>query len=273
MADNSEEPSELAPSDPVRPPEGAPPVDGEQWQRFQEFQRFQEYVRYSQTGGTKAPGAPPPGQPPIEVHRQLSEIHNQLTEVTASQQRTEREINPPLWKKLLRSRWLFRLLMLIVIVVLATWAYRHFFGSSSNDGGTPTPPPRQTAAGAPQLGGQTPTATVIGIYGNLGADLAGDVCAVFTPTGARQFAADFGARDCHSAVHKLAREVTNKTAYANSTVSSASLGGNGDSYRMNHFTVSSCAAHITGGPTLGAFNLTRAPNRTWLVSGHHKETC
>lgn len=215
--------------------------------------------------------APVPGN--ADVHAQLSEIRSQLAQITASQQRTERELNPPLWKKILRSRWLAPLVVLIVLLLVGGWLYQRLLGDGGGNGEGAVMPPPQTAANAPAIGGDTPTATVIGIYGFVAAGRPGDACAVFTDSGRRQFAADFGATSCQTAVDTLHRRVTNPTAYSNSVVSASDLGGNGDSYRKDTFTVSSCQAAITGGPSLGAFVLTRAPNRTWLVSGHHGEHC
>lgn len=271
---DADQPREIVPREPA-----LPELNPEQRRQFDEFQRFQAYQRYVAQQAKVSDNEPvaPLDQgrehaPVTAVHKQLTGIHARLDEVLASQQRTERAVNPPVWKKLLRSRLVSWLVVLAVLIAGGIWVLQHFFGSrTQGPAATPQPVDRP---GAVALGGTHPDETVIGIYHNVAAGNARDVCVVFTDAGKRQFAADNGVPTCEDAVRKLHAQVTDVTAYNNSLVSSRDVGvDDGDSYQRNSFVVTSCAAGITGGPRLGEFALVRAPNRTWIVAGHRNESC
>ncbi|MGH9062222.1 MAG: hypothetical protein ACRDZY_22335, partial [Acidimicrobiales bacterium] len=149
----------------VPPGQPLPPgMDADEYRRFQEFQRFQDFQRFTeaqrQAGGPAAPGGalvpvPPPGQPvpqarqgPTDIHQHLAGMSQQIAELSASQARVERVVNPPTWKKVLRNKWLHRLAWLVVLAAVAVWGVpllvEHFFGNSDQtSGGSPHPGPPQ----------------------------------------------------------------------------------------------------------------------------------
>lgn len=265
------------PTEPAAPQDAPPPahqLDEEQWRQFQEFQRFQAYLHYSQSQGAPPDGGQPttgqqaPAQQPSpESQAELVAIQEQLGQVMASQQRTERELNPPLWKKVLRSHWLYRVLVLVIVIVLASWAYNHFFGSSDKDN-----PPVVPAAPPGHQGGLNaapprPDRTIQSVYA--GVATKGDAtCNLFTTSGKRQFARDFHARNCLDALGKLRSRVTDSNSYSILHFQDAIV-----HKTAKTATISSCRADITGGPSLGAFTLQRQPLGGWYVSAHRPEQC
>ncbi|MGH3499416.1 MAG: hypothetical protein ACRDQA_00725 [Nocardioidaceae bacterium] len=300
------------PTAPMTPGSGQPPAgppDAEQWRQFQEFQRFQAYLRYTrsseglpQQGGEGDGGQepvplpeapqqpPPPAQPPATLppgplqqapqqsqlpqqsqeqqsQEQLLTIQQQLGEVVASQQRTERELNPPLWKKVLRSPWLHRLVVLIIVIALASWAYNHFFGSSGEEGqpAVPKAPPGQQ--GGLNAAPGRPDRTIQNLYASI-ATKGDATCNLFTKAGKRDFARDFHARDCSGAVGKIRKRVTDSNSYSILRFQDAVV-----TKTATTATISSCRVDVSGGPSLGAFTLTKQPTGGWYVSGHHRETC
>lgn len=286
------------PTTPMAPGSGQPPAgpsDAEQWRQFQEFQRFQAYLRYSGSSEGPPPQTPQqpqhPAQPPATLspgplqqvppqspqeqspqeqqqpQEQLLAIQQQLGDVVASQQRTERELNPPLWKKVLRSHWLHRLIVLIIVIVLASWAYNHFFGSSGNEGQpvVPKAPPGQQ--GGLNAAPGRPDRTVQNLYASI-ATKGDATCNLFTKSGKRDFARDFHARDCAGAVDKLRKRVTDSNSYAILRFQDAVV-----ATTATTATISSCRADVSGGPSLGAFTLTKQPTGGWYVSAHRRETC
>lgn len=238
---------------------GPGPSEQEQRRQFEEFQRFQAYLRYTQSQGGDAQDAP--------SQEQFAEIQRQLGEVVASQQRTERELNPPLWKKVLRSHWLYRLVVLVILIVAASWVYGYFFGGSNQPDTPAVPKAPPGHEGGLNAAPPRPDRTVQAVYAGIATP--GDAtCNLFTQTGQAQFARDFGASDCPSAVRELRGRVTDRNAYA-----ILHFGDAVTRKTANSATVSSCRADVTGGPSLGRFTLTKLPTGGWYVSAHAREHC
>lgn len=229
------------PGTPAGPHQPAqPPVvpgesfDAEQWRRFQEFQEFQRFEQAN----------PPP---------------------------TPRAT--PLWRKLLFSRWVRRLVFLLVLLAAAAWAFEHYFGDP--DEGLP----------ASQTGGFQETRTVVHapspavamrllykeVAGGADAMTRSHACHRFeTPELAQRFADAFTAPSCDVAIQRLSEEVTNASAYARPVPSSAVPPPNAD----GAVVISSCEVGVEGGTPLGEFTFEVIPGSIsdqWIITGHRKE--
>jgi hypothetical protein len=124
----------------------------------------------------------------------------------------------------------------------------------------PTTPPRpaQATAGDPYL-------AVSYVYRAI-ANGSATGCALFSPTAAQQFAENFGAPDCPSAIDKLHTRVTSAIDYASTGQRSPEV------YLGDTMTISSCEIKPEGGPALGRFILQRT-NDKWYITGHEMEKC
>ncbi|MGH3621652.1 MAG: hypothetical protein ACRDQ5_07660 [Sciscionella sp.] len=285
-------------------PQEEPRLDPEQLRQFREFQRFQEYLRFTAANGSaqqgdeiqgnqiqpwtppqvpvpaqetapvpyRPAGPPDPPTPPTgnpQLHHQLAGMQQQLTELTETQRKAERAANPPLWRKILRNKWLHRLVALIVLLLVGSWAFNSVFDTNGSqdrrEAGNPLPKSRSR-----QLPDQ-PTDTVHYLYELVASGRTQGVpqraCFVFTDTATSlQFARDMGAETCQDAIRLIAGEVTDPNAYANPTVPDSAKRGT-----PQQVTVSSCASDVSGGPRLGAFTLDRQQDGTWIISGHRNE--
>lgn len=92
-------------------------------------------------------------------------------------------------------------------------------------------------------------------------------CAVFSPSAAQQFATNFTAADCPTAITQLNVKVTSAIKYASTGQRSP------DVYPGDTMTISSCEISPEGGPPLGRFILQRTEQSKWYISGHETETC
>lgn len=303
MAENEQPPSE-----PDRDDQPAGPIDPEQFRQFQEFQRFQQFLAYSEQRsgqrstdrpGTEvqpwaqppsqvpaAPSTPPPvapntPQPQVDqpaLHEQLAGVREQLAELTASQARVERTVNPPLWKKILGNKWLHRAIALLIVIGLASWAYRHFFGSA-DDNNAQSGQPKSTQQARQVEGADGAKQAVADVYiaaANIHEALAdGDsadadqsanqACLEFDDNTVKQFAADLHASGCAQALEHLA--ITDPDAYR-----SVELRGLPEPTGAIA-TISSCSFDVTGGPRLGTFTVSKQSTGKWIVTGHRNETC
>lgn len=241
VAENEQQagpPALRAPSEPLPAPRAAPvsePIDPEQVRQYQQFQQFQELMRQQ---GPPVGLLPPPRK--------------------------------PLWKKILGS-WLVRRLVLLLIIVLGLYfAYQHYFGS--NDENLP----------ASKTGGHTftdrelllkaPDQTVRMLYQRVGEGETEVSCGQFTKEAADQFARNFNATSCQDAVTALSKQLTGrKNDYAEpgfpqemrNLPSSVSV-----------LEISSCRLQVVGGPRLGWFRVEKTPyDGQWIITEHQTETC
>lgn len=239
---------------------GPNPADDEefrQYQQFREFQKFQEWQRQQGTAGGQGtsgePGQPGPTAPPPQP------------QVTGS---------TPWWKRvlrLLRYKWVRRLLY-VLIILIALYAYiQSLFGGSDDSNtyqpGQPPPPNPQ-----PVL--QTePKQAVITLYDYV-ATKPGSVCILLSDSAREAFAQHHSAADCDSAVRKLNERVENESAYKNpklgedavETVHNPELGGPADV--PNDARVRACEITVEGGPKLGDFGLSREDTGGWIIDGY-----
>jgi hypothetical protein len=221
-----------APPPPV-PTEPTGPTDPEQYRQFEQFQQFQQFLKFQETQG----GLPPAAAPPKE----------------------------PLWKRILRS-WLVRkVLSLVLLAVLLLWAYDYFFGKPADDGlGA------QGAAGPGQLidPGRTadnPRALIDGLYRNTSSGMrpnfARNACLLLTPEARVIFARDLDAPDCEAAVRNLDGKVG--VLRVMPSIDPASKGP---------IEISSCEdlRLAPGTRGLGKLTLSRLGDG-WIISGHAPE--
>ena len=242
-----------------QPPALPPGLNADEYRRFQEFQRFQDYQRFvqgqrGQPGGVPMPApqhglpAPPPQH---DVAEQLAGVRQHLAELSTAQAQINRTLNPPLWKKILRSTWLHRAVWLVVIVLLAVWGIpalvEHFIGGN-NDSNSASPfRPKEETGRLPT----DPKLAVYAIYKYIGDDDSDSACNAFNDTARAQFVASVGEKGCGAAVDKLSRQVTDPSQYEMPGLSQLPESPGSTA------TISSCSFAVNGGPILGTFTLTK----------------
>lgn len=247
-------------------PDAAPPgLNADEYRRFQEFQRFQEYQRFveSRRAGTVMPvPAATPVAPQHDVAAQLAGVRQHLAELSAGQTQINRTLNPPLWQKILRNKWLHRAAWLVIIVIIATWGVpvlvQHFFGdngSSANE--SPFKSKTQNGLLPPD-----PKREVAAMYKFVARDDTGNGCFVFSAAAATQFGRAWGASTCAKAISTLATHVTDPNTYALTDLSLIQ-----EPRYATTMTISSCEYTVVGGPPLGTFTMTRQESG-WLITGY-----
>jgi hypothetical protein len=172
-----------------------------------------------------------------------------------------------LWKILLHSKLVRRLVYLAVVLLLLSYFYDKYLGGddpgdvaidSGGDKGNIIAP--QTPYGL--------QGTVALFYKHVMNDDSGRACLLFSEEDAKKaFATAFDAPDCEDAVHKLHGQVTREVDYRQvrfpSTMREVPTGGSVE--------VSSCALDVRGGPRLGKFVLSAQQNKTWVITGYEAE--
>jgi hypothetical protein len=265
MADMAEN---QPPAEPPTPPTGLPALptgaplaqpppglDADEYRRFQEFQRFQDFQRFAQGQQGDQP-VPAPQHHELATH--LADMRQQLA-------RIERVTNPPTWQKVLRNKWLHRLIWLVVVVVGLSIAYQHFFGSSGTNN------PDALHPGQIQHSGRlapNPQDAVAAVYHLVGENAPDSACLEFAVSARAQFARDVGAADCAAAVAKIYQQLgsAGRTAYDNVRVPDTAVTTTGSTAE-----VSSCGMVISAGPRLGVFTLTEDQFQEWQITGHRSE--
>ena len=272
VAENSS-PEDEAPTPPrglPAVPDAAPPgLNADEYRRFQEFQRFQDYQRFveSQRAGSPAhvrattnPWAPVP--PEHDVAAQLAGVRQHLAELSVAQTQINRTLNPPLWQKILRNKWLHRAAWLVIIVIIATWGVpvlvQHFFGdngSSANE--SPFKPKTENGLLPPD-----PKREVAAMYKFVARNDTGNGCFVFSAPAAAEFARAWGVSTCAQAINTLAAQVKDPDPYALTDLSLIQ-----EPRYATTMTISSCSYAVVGGPRLGTFTMTRQ-DTGWLITGY-----
>jgi hypothetical protein len=293
-------------------PREEPRLDPEQLRQFREFQRFQEYLRFTAASGSAQPrdairgdeiepwtptqvpvpaqetapmpyrpaGPPDPPTPPTgnpQLHQQLAGMQQQLTELTEAQRKAERAANPPLWRKILRNKWLHRLLALIVLLLVGSWVLNHYFGKDPNE--TDKQAERPGTLQRKKVPIPNPEDTVHFVYQNT-ADAktapagatrsASDICSIaFSDSGQQAFAMAFAKPDCVAAVLYISNRVDNVAEYS-ARAQSRDLVRFHDRARTRA-TMSSCEMDVSGGPLLGRFELARDNFGGWQITGFTRE--
>jgi hypothetical protein len=263
MADMAE--NQQPPGEPPTPPMGLPALpagaspsplppglDADEYRRFQEFQRFQDYQRFSQGQPGNQP-VPAPHHHELATH--LADMRQQLA-------RIERVTNPPTWQKVLRNKWLHRLVWLVALIVLATWGVpaliHHYFGNSdSGTGPAALPLPKGQSGVLPE----GPHQAVADVYMFIAENQPTDACLIFSGPAGRQFAATFGTRTCEQAATMLYGQVTDKATYGSPLLTPL------PSPQGATMIISSCSFAVSGGPRLGTFTVTQQ-NQGWEITGY-----
>lgn len=266
---------------PARPPAPQPPQesdwDPEKIRQFQEFLRFQQFQEFSrQQEQQQAQPTPPAGNrllpaqqpsPGTGVEQQLAGMRRQLAEMSASQQRVEQVVNPPLWRKILRSNAVRWVAGLVVIAALAIWGVPalidHYFGAGSANPGAYS----EITSGHPiPLANNPPEYTISGIYANIAHGNVRNACQeYFSHTGQDQFAKANHVKTCQDAITALYKQVTDQDSYAYPQLQPMAQ----EPDRSRPVTISGCDINAPGGPTLGTFTLIyNADHLGWLVNGY-----
>ncbi len=243
-------------SDTARKPEATDDEEYRQYREFLEFRKFQEWQRLHGTDGTGTE-APPSGTPPPD------------RSTTSKRPGWKRALRRTL--RLLRFKFVRRLLYLVLVLVLIYAGINYYFGTD-NSGLSGSTTPDQLEQGRAALLPSEPRNTVDALYDSVvGEEDRADVeiaCALFStrssPTAADQFGGHFGEADCPAAIRKLHGQVTAPDAYRHLDRGQGRVKRSGDKA-----VVSTCEG-ITGGPPLGNFVLS-ARGDGWIISGH--ESC
>jgi hypothetical protein len=231
------------PGQPVPAPRepGPPPIDPaavRQYQQFQQFQQFQELVR--QHGEDAAPLLLRPAP-------------------------------KPLWKRVLGSRLVRRLVLLALVLAALSWAYNYYFGSDNEN-----LPASMTGGGTYRTNrilSTNPYEAVRKVYQRVADNTPEQACGVFIEQAQREFARNWGAADCAAAVAKLNAEVDKAPGSKNAYAEPDFHGKMGGVPIANTITISSCELGVTAGPRLGAFTLSRVEQNQWIITGHRLESC
>jgi hypothetical protein len=264
------QPALPAGSDAPTPPRG---MDMEEYRRFQEFQRFQDYQRFVEAQQTpQGPHLPvpiPPQQPPGELPPR-GELESQLDGMRQQLSRIERVTNPPTWQKILRNKWLHRLVWLVVIIVLALYGVpklvHHYFGGNTEPGGAAALHPGEIQ-GSGRLA-TNPKDGVAAVYHIVAETPPDQACLEFSVAARAAFAQDLGAPTCLQAVRDVHAKLDTSgiNAYSFVQIPDSALVQSGTSAE-----VSSCAMVLDSGPRLGLFTLTEDSSDEWLITGHSNE--
>jgi hypothetical protein len=227
----------------VRPPDYPVPVDPEQLRRFEQFQEYQRFLEFQEY--QREHGGLPPATPPAKKR--------------------------PLYQRVLRSKLFRRLVVLLVLIIAASWAYEHYFGTDDNLPASVTGGGRTTRT---VLFATDPKEAVRAFYDNVAQGVLPDACNRLADEKVeQQFANDFGAADCPSAINALHAQVQHRNDYAEVFFpSSLNLTPGAD----GTVVVSSCALEVNGGPRLGRFTLKVIPGSRgdqWTITAHAPETC
>lgn len=307
VTDNSPPPGpDERPAQP-EPGDEPPRLDPEQWRQFQEFQRFQEYLRFTQgegagqTGnGSGQPGSeltewrasqrpvpaqprdavpyagspeaptPPTGQP--QLHNQLAGMQQQLAQLTEAQQAAERRANPPLWRKVLRNKWLHRLVVLAILLTLGPWIVSSLIGSddkAQEDAKTARPGTRVEK----NTREKTPQDAVTFVYDEAAylmdypdprAAAAKPCGRAFYPQGAAEFARVLGQPTCEQALISMAKQVTDPDRYELPSIP-------GVYGQLREVRLGACQITVAGGPPMGEFDLKKDERGNWAISGFRKD--
>jgi hypothetical protein len=265
-----QKPALPAGADEPTPPRG---MDMEEYRRFQEFQRFQDYQRFVEAQqtpqGPHLPAPIPPSGPPGELPAR-GELESQLVGMRQQLSRIERVTNAPTWQKILRNKWLHRLIWLVVIIVLATWGVpklvHHYFGGNDEPGGAAALHPGEIQ-GSGRLA-TNPKDGVAAVYHIVAEAPPDEACLEFSPGARAEFARDLGAPTCLQAVRNIHAKLTTAAinAYGFVQIPDSALVQSGTSA-----VVSSCAMVLDAGPRLGLFTLTQDSSNEWLITGHGNE--
>jgi hypothetical protein len=215
------------------------PQDSEafrQYQQFLEFQKFQEWQRQQDAGGGTGPSGVAPGPTPR-----------------------------PWWKRalrLLRFKFIRRLLYLFLALVLIYSMINYYFGGSqSQDSSGNNLPGNLNPALSPVQG--TPKDAIITVYTFLAYGDARTTCGIFTGPAGHEFATSNGGQDCPTAAQRLRSQVTDVNAYVNVKFTPDAVAP-----VQGEVKVSSCDVLVAGGPRLGTFHLRQQPNGGWLIDGY-----
>ncbi|MEV6230203.1 hypothetical protein AB0L88_20345 [Saccharopolyspora shandongensis] len=242
--------SEVVETDaPARPQQSADDAEFRQYQQFLEFQKFREWQQSQ--GGDVA--VPPPAAPPAAKPQDPKKAW---------------------WKRalgLLRYKLVRRLIYLLLALLLLNYLYNSlmtsWFGSTGGDTGTGT---GGIPADSVPMKARTPADAVLDVYNLLRGDDPTKTCALFDDTGKAGFASAHQAPDCATATRQLHEQITNPGPYAN-----PDLEDNAVTIADQEAQVLGCRVHVTGGPRLGTFKLTKQPDGGWAISAYalQAESC
>jgi hypothetical protein len=205
--------------------------------QFQQFQQFQELMR--QQGGALVPLLPP--------------------------------ARKPLWRRILGSRLVRRLVLLLIVVLGLYFAYDYYFGSDNDNR-----PASETGGGlyhTNHILKDDPYDAVRQVYQRVADNTPAFACGVFTDEAAQQFAEHFNAADCPAAVAKLNAEVDTAPGSKNAYAEPDFQGKLGQKPNESPITISSCELGVSAGPRLGVFTVSRVEKEQWIITGHQRESC
>jgi hypothetical protein len=226
-------------------PNSPTPLDEEQLRQFTQFQQFQEFVQHQQS-----------------IQRGSTSSSANKGDANQQDQQSNSKVIVPRWLKKLGAKIISLVLLLIVLVIAGKIAYNHFFPSSGSS----------TAEFVAGGGGSYHTNDLLphdpygaaqAVYELIAKDSGPRACYSFDEPARQKFATDLGFSHCEEAVIALHAQVTNLNDYADSLPRYRNYEPPGST-----LTVYSCSFGVRGGPSLGAFTVTKVEKGQWLITGH-----
>lgn len=221
--------------------------------------------------------APPSGPPPQvaaqahDVGAQLAQVREQLAELTETQRRIDRTVNPPWWRRVSRSRPVRWLVIAVLVIIVGIWGVplliNHYFGNGGSTGSGGATNPGTVGEQHGYFSG--PRQAVQAVYDSISGvnpDTA-QVCGALSAQAVRDFAAATGTQTCTQAIGVLAKRITD-SGYGDNADQAVRTLPEAPASGQSPVTVYACAVPVTGGPTLGTFTLTLHAAGQWEVTGY-----
>ncbi|SDJ79319.1 hypothetical protein SAMN04487820_102119 [Actinopolyspora mzabensis] len=214
-----------------------------EYQQFLEFQRFREMRRqYGDTPPVSEPTAAGSGKRPW-YRRAL---------------------------RLLRFKFVRRLLYLLVLLLVLMYLYNSMFGGGGGGGSNGSAPGGEESRSA--MLQRSPTAAVRAVYDEL-ANRPDTVCLLFDEDARSGFAAVHDAENCGAAARRLNERVAERLEYKNPDIDRNAVREFESETGGSWARISSCDLGVSGGPRLGIFRLRQESSGGWLIDGYEGAKC
>ncbi|SFT59296.1 hypothetical protein SAMN04487904_104105 [Actinopolyspora lacussalsi subsp. righensis] len=213
-----------------------------EYQQFLEFQRFREMRRqYGDTPPVPDPTATGGGKRPW-YRRAL---------------------------RLLRFKFVRRLLYLLVLLLVLMYLYNSMFGGGGQASNGSSPGGEESRSAMLQ---RSPTAAVRTVYDEL-ANRPDTVCLLFDGDARRAFADVHDAANCRAAARRLNERVTERLDYKNPEIDRNAVREFESETGGSWARLSSCDLGVSGGPRLGVFRLRQESSGGWRIDGYQAANC
>ncbi|MGJ7905610.1 hypothetical protein ACOQFL_03915 [Actinopolyspora sp. H202] len=214
-----------------------------EYQQFLEFQRFREMRR--QYGDT------PPGSEPVATGGGKRPWYRRAL-------------------RLLRFKFVRRLLYLLVLLLVLMYLYNSMFGGGSGQGSNGAAPGGEESRSA--MLQRSPTAAVRAVYDEL-ANRPDTVCLLFDEDARSSFADVHDAANCEAVAQRLNERVSERIEYKNPDIDRNAVREFESESGGSWARISSCDLGVSGGPRLGVFRLRQESSGGWRIDGYQAANC